>query len=127
MKTTWPKPISWLPDEDRLIVEQRFLQGNAIPWEDLAARLQVKPEALRKRLSRLLLLLRKGIELMETNGSRQMPEELISLMLARYIGRLTPEQISKEFEIPLDLVRASLETIEKLLASSSDHLDSNRL
>lgn len=114
-QSQFERALSWLPENDRQLLIRKHLGESEVSWKSLVDEFGMSEEALRKRGSRLVELLRSAVKLIDKIDHRRIPEPLAELIYLKFLQRLSVAEIAARAGEPIDKVEGFLKATESLL------------
>jgi RNA polymerase sigma-70 factor (ECF subfamily) len=98
------RALTYLEPEDRELIRLRFTDG--LTFDEIAARRGQNPARLRKRASRVLERLGRGIPVLRWMSHRDWPPLQCEAVGLRYVRAWRPARVARALEVPEAAVRA---------------------
>ncbi len=114
-QSQFERALQWLPESDRQLLIRKHLGESEVSWKSLVDEFGMTEEALRKRGSRLVELLRSAVKLIEKIDHRRIPEPLAELIYLKFLQRLSVAEIAAKAGEPVEKVEGFLKATESLL------------
>jgi RNA polymerase sigma factor (sigma-70 family) len=118
-ETEWvDRTLEWLRDEDREFVRLRFYER--LTHREIAARMNLEHDAIRKRAERIGAPLRQGIAYLKwMHQHRWIPVQREAICL-RHFHSMTPSSIAERLDIPEAAVKSWIDELRSALPADGE-------
>ncbi len=116
------RAIAELDDDDRCLLEARYLHGGAIEptSEDLAAAFGDKAANIRQRLHRIRDVLKRGVPLLQSLELHDLPEPQARLLRGQHFRNWKLKRVAEEFQVDEKTAAALIGEAERALREATE-------